>query len=168
MSCIWIASKVVNDQIISNRLFAYLLNLDVNEFNKREIDVMHRLGFNAYIPEDEYFLYDSQIKEFAYLQYELLEESLLEYKRDKKILKKEIQIHKERYLNHVNNFIEDVKVKNYNDKDMKEIMEKGLSEQNMVYPYLIPRSFRFESYNSYDIKPSKSKRKSEGRKCLSM
>ena len=67
-------SKLLNDKTFSNRIFAYVLNIEIKEFNKMELEVTKRLGFNLHIQEDTYRIYEEEIQMFSQIQNSILEE----------------------------------------------------------------------------------------------
>lgn len=87
MSCIWIAAKILNDKVISNRLYAYLLNVDTSEFNALEVYVMKRLNFDCFIKTETYELYSTEIDKFIIAHNDELGALLEDYKRNKTALR---------------------------------------------------------------------------------
>ena len=87
ISWVCIASKLWNDSVISNQLYAYLLNVDPKKFNLLEIDILKRLDYDLYVHPHMFQIYEDQINEFSKSQKEFLRKSLDEYYLDKKVLK---------------------------------------------------------------------------------
>lgn len=152
---VWIclASKLLNDRVFSNRIFAYYLNIDLKEYNKMELEIVKRLGFDFNIQEEMYNVYYDEITKFSETQQDSLLESLEEYQINKK------KIREYRHMIKMSRGIQKAKITkepkspyDFWDKNIKNMIEKrGLCEQNTVQPYYISK-FRFESYNSYGFK----------------
>lgn len=152
-----IAAKILNDKIISNRLYGYLLNLDTAEFNKLEMNVMKRLHFESFINPEMYSLYESQIQEFSDSQEEMLNESLNEYRNDKRIFK-DLRM-KAKQWSPVNQARGDFTTEywnNFSDPFISQAIKgKDYWEQETIEPGYDIR-FRFNSYNSLRLKRSSS------------
>jgi hypothetical protein len=52
---------------VKNRIFAYLVNVDVNDFNKLEMEVMEKLNFNLLVDEEEFESYEKQLEQYSLL-----------------------------------------------------------------------------------------------------
>jgi len=163
MWLICIAFKIFNDKPMTNRVFAFLVNIDVKDFNDYEMNMMNRLDFDAWVDAEMFNNYEEQLQEFLVQQSAILEESVEEYRRDKKILKT-----LKRQLKQQCSSAALVKQSlqnpagNYWDSKLTNVMDsQGWKINDENTPSGVSK-FRFESYNSYnfqtDYKDKRSKR----------
>lgn len=138
---------------MSNRLFAYLLNIDTAEFNKMEVNVMARLGFECYVQTDMYWLYQTQVDTFMHTRADELQISLDQYYVDKRVLK-ELRAHVEQQRNSPEQpKFERSHIDYFQDSNLQSVLEsKNKYDRNTSYPSYVSK-FRFESYNSYTLDP---------------
>lgn len=73
---------------MKNRIFAYLVNVDVNDFNKLEMEVMKKLNFDVLVAEEDFESYENQLDQYSLIYSSLINTILLEYKHDKRYLRK--------------------------------------------------------------------------------
>ena len=145
---------------MSNRLFAYLLNIDTAEFNKMEMNVMARLGFECYVRTDMYLLYQTQIDTFMETRADELQTSLDQYYMDKRVLK-ELRAEAKQLKNSPRRSkLERSQSNCFQDLNLKSVIEsKNKYDKNTSYPCYVSK-FRFESYNSHCFKRSFSQENS--------
>ena len=166
LSCIWIASKMFNDTPASNRVFAYLANMDTRQFTKLEGEILKRLDFNGLIEKEMYSSYQEQLDTFCNTQTEVLAKWYEDYKHDKRVLRS----FKERVLELWTSpsFVDEGNNSfwsNYSDPHMQKMIKtKGKKEQPCVGLDSIEK-FRFESYNSQAFKAHHSLRKRTSSSC---
>lgn len=160
MCCTCIAFKIFNDSPVNNRFFAYLTNVDIKDFNKLEMEIMKRLDFNALIEKEVYSNYEEQLAGFANFQAESLQQSLDQYKLDKKVLRKLkqsiVQECNSANLKPQEHFAKEL---NYADTGMRKMMEKRHIDETCVFPVSVSK-FRFDSCNSYKFQKHFKKRRS--------
>ena len=160
MGWIWIASKIFNDRPITNRVFAYLTNVEVRSFNKLEIELLTKLDFNALMDTEMYKNYEEQLQEFWNTKNDLLNECFQEYKRDKKLLK----VIKKEFMQTGSSRDQDKyndvsPCSNYSDPHMRDTINQKTGK-NESFRYIDSSDkFRFESYNSHNFKNKYKKRK---------
>ena len=166
---ICIASKVLNDSPVRNRIFAYLVNVDVNDFNKLEMEVMMKLNFNVLVDQEEFESYEKQLDQYSQLWTGLIDSILQEYKHDKKYLRRVRKQMREQLSQSTeaacistscHNIANYVGSQNFKDWQMSHVFDsQGWKVKEPDYPWPVSK-FRFESYNSNEF-PVYSNRKKQ-------
>eukprot|EP00345_Euplotes_harpa_P003751 CAMPEP_0168329646 /NCGR_PEP_ID=MMETSP0213-20121227/7233_1 /TAXON_ID=151035 /ORGANISM="Euplotes harpa, Strain FSP1.4" /LENGTH=186 /DNA_ID=CAMNT_0008333013 /DNA_START=238 /DNA_END=798 /DNA_ORIENTATION=+ len=151
MVCICLVSKLVNDNVYSNRIFAYLLNLDITEFNKLEQKVLRTLNFNVSVEEEMYNVYNEEIRKFSQTQSEALRCNLAEFRENKKKIR---EFKKLKHAHHSSETAAILARREKYDGDFTDIhMQKAIEEQGSFNAKAVRlhcvSKFRFESYNSF-------------------
>lgn len=149
-----------NDRPVSNRVYAYLTNLDIRHFNKLEMDILKRLDFNALIDTEMYQNYEEQLEEYCKTQSDLLMECFREYTQDKKLLKEVKREYMQINSSKQRGEYDDISpCSNYSDPHMHQtIKQKTGKNEGFIYIDSSDK-FRFESYNSHNFKNKYKKMK---------
>lgn len=149
-----------NDTPVSNRVYAYLANVELSKFNELEMEVVKRLNYTSIINPEEYQAYKKELDIFWKNKNEVLSKCYKDYKHDKLILKEiKTQIFSQQ-LNLKINRRHAGTYSNYSDSDFSETIEKMISKENDSRKIESTDKFRFESYNSHNFKENKNWEKS--------
>jgi hypothetical protein len=151
-----------NDSPVTNRVFAYLTNFELRQYNKLEMDILSRLNYSALIDTEMYQSYKEQLEEFCETQSDSLVECYQEYMHDKKILREikrdfmEVKLSRDR-----DESMDTSPCSNYTDPHITETMSK-MNGKTESFRYIDSSDkFRFESY---DYQNFKNKRGNKNRK----
>jgi hypothetical protein len=142
-----------NDRPVTNRVFAYLTNFELRQYNELETDILKRLDYSALIDTEMYQSYKEHLEEFCETQSDSLVECYQEYMHDKKLLREikrdfmEVKFSRER-----DEFMDISPCSNYTDPHITETMGK-MNGKTESFRYIDSSDkFRFESYDCQNFK----------------